>query len=328
MKKSAFILFYLLFVASLRGQDPQFSQFYAAPLCLGPSMAGVSESPRIIANYRDQWPKLSGRFITYAISYDDFFERYRSGLGLMLLQDRAGSGKLVSNLAAFSYSYRIELSRDLFIQPGISLQYAKQNINFYSLRFADQYYENTVLPSSVETPVEERSGHFDFASSALMYGKRFWIGVSADHLMKLNKNLADNDNYQLFKLSVYGGYKFILKENLINRMEQSVFVASQFRRQGQLQQMDIGVYYKRAPLIVGLWYRGVPFVSPSSSQDALIPLLGLEFGNLLISYSYDFTVSSLITTTGGANEISVAYNFDQLKTKRHRHWRAVPCPKL
>ena len=86
-----------------KGQDPQFSQFYASPLYLGPSMAGAGESSRVILNYRDQWPKLSGRYITYALSFDHFIHRYKSGVGLLLLHDNAGKGKLTTTQIGLNY---------------------------------------------------------------------------------------------------------------------------------------------------------------------------------------------------------------------------------
>ena len=64
---------------SLMAQDPQFSQFYSSPLYLGPSFAGTAGGGRIIANYRDQWPKLRSTYISYALSADYYIEKYRSG---------------------------------------------------------------------------------------------------------------------------------------------------------------------------------------------------------------------------------------------------------
>lgn len=57
----------------------QFSQYYAAPLFLAPSYAGVCNGSRISANYRNQWPEI-GMFNTYAVAYDQPLQseqRYR-----------------------------------------------------------------------------------------------------------------------------------------------------------------------------------------------------------------------------------------------------------
>ena len=45
----------------LQAQDPQFSQFYAAPLYLNPGFAGTTPYIRAGANFRSQWPSLDLR---------------------------------------------------------------------------------------------------------------------------------------------------------------------------------------------------------------------------------------------------------------------------
>jgi type IX secretion system PorP/SprF family membrane protein len=291
-------------------------------------MAGAYESSRIIANYRDQWPKLSGRFITYSLSYDDFFPKYRSGLGLLFIQDRAGGGKMVTTQVSLNYSYRLMVSyKKLYLQPGISLQYYQRSINFSSLTFADQYMGNTILPSSIEEQVISRGGHGDYSASLLLFGKNFWTGASASNLMKLNGSLAENPAYLPVKLTLFGGYKYKLSERIMSRTEQNIFVAYQLRYQAQLYQLDLGLYYKRNPFMVGLWYRGIPMISSIKSQDAIIFLAGFDFGKFSFSYSYDFTISPLITSTGGANEIILIYKFDTSKSKKKR-MGAIPCPKI
>lgn len=328
MKRVLLLMIFQLYILGAFAQDPQFSQFYAAPLYLGPSMAGVGEAPRISANYRDQWPKLSGRFITYAFSVDNFFERYRSGLGLMLLYDKAGGNKINTFQAGLNYSYRIEVTRNFYVQPGLAFQYFDRSINYNSLQFADQFFGSTVMPTSIETLPGNAKGHTDFSSSVLAFGKNFWVGITLDHMMKLNKSLEDNDMYMPLKTSFYGGYKFLIKEALLNSLEQSISVAYQYRMQAGLEQLDMGVYYKQHPFMVGVWYRGVPLLKSTQSRDAITLLGGLEFDKFAISYSYDFTVSNLITSTGGANEIALTYRFEQLKHYKRRHLGSVPCPKF
>ena len=47
-------------------QDPQYSQFYAAPQYLNPAFTGMTIQDRIVINYRHQWPSIPGAlFIIY-----------------------------------------------------------------------------------------------------------------------------------------------------------------------------------------------------------------------------------------------------------------------
>ncbi len=310
-------------------QDPQFSQFYAAPLYMGPSFAGSANMGRLILNYRDQWPKLAGRFLTYAVSYDQFIPSINSGAGIMILHDNSGSGKLTTTRAGLNYSYRIQAARNLFIQPGLQMYYYQRKIDFEKLVFSDQYFGETILPVSRETPPEMHQGHVDFTTSLLVYTDMLWAGASFDHLMRLNNTISEDLNYLPLRISIYGGLKIDLYENILNREEQHVTFAFNFKNQANISQLDLGAYYFRAPFRVGLWYRGIPVMSESTHNDAFIVSAGLLHNQLSLSYSYDVTISNLITSTGGAHEIVLMYNFNapDIGNMRNRIG-AVPCPQF
>src|SRR6185295_17434324 len=77
MLKRVVIPFALVVTAGLGdllAQDPEFTQFYANPLYLNPAFAGTARCPRICLNYRNQWPGISGTYVTYSASYDQHFD--------------------------------------------------------------------------------------------------------------------------------------------------------------------------------------------------------------------------------------------------------------
>jgi hypothetical protein len=101
--------------------------------------------------------------------------------------------------------------------------------------------------------------------------------------------------------------------------------------QGPISQLDLGINYHIDPVSIGLWYRGKPFQKTmigSINQDALIFTMGLYLKNLNIGYSYDFNVSGLSTTTGGAHEISLIYEFAAKPIARQvkKTNKLIPCP--
>jgi hypothetical protein len=89
-------------------------------------------------------------------------------------------------------------------------------------------------------------------------------------------------------------------------------------------QLDLGVYWFKNPLVLGLWYRGIP---PFNSQrgDAFILLVGYKSKNFNIGYSYDVTISNLIGQAIGSHEISMSVKF---ALPRHDKKGAVPCPEF
>ena len=81
-------------VLTATAQDPQFTQFYANPLYLNPAFAGTARCPRVVMNYRNQWPALTGTFVTTSASYDQHVDGLTGGLGLLVTHDQAGKGTL------------------------------------------------------------------------------------------------------------------------------------------------------------------------------------------------------------------------------------------
>ncbi|MCC6834868.1 MAG: type IX secretion system membrane protein PorP/SprF, partial [Cytophagales bacterium] len=104
-----------------------------------------------------------------------------------------------------------------------------------------------------------------------------------------------------------------------------------YRRQGPISQLDFGVNYHIDPVSIGAWYRGKPFEKNAIgtvNQDALILTLGLYLKDIVVGYSYDFSISELSTTSGGAHEISIVYEFVAKPINRgvKKRNRLIPCP--
>jgi len=129
-------------------------------------------------------------------------------------------------------------------------------------------------------------------------------------------------------MNIFGGAQLYKKTRLRTQFQEVISVALNFQRQAKYYQTDLGLYYFKSPLIFGLWYRGIPFVT-SQAGDAIIGLVGFKTDNLHIGYSYDFTISNLLTTTGGSHEISIIYEFNNLSIGSQRtRIRAIPCPEF
>ncbi|MED5334688.1 MAG: type IX secretion system membrane protein PorP/SprF, partial [Bacteroidota bacterium] len=91
---SATVWVALLCLGGLRAQDAQLTQFYAAAPHLNPAFAGGTLENRVAFHYRNQWPGLPGRFVSYGASYDVFIPKINSGIGVIFSSDEAGTGAL------------------------------------------------------------------------------------------------------------------------------------------------------------------------------------------------------------------------------------------
>jgi type IX secretion system PorP/SprF family membrane protein len=320
------LLSFILFLDSY-GQDPTFSQFYANPLYLAPSFAGATEEYRLGLNYRNQWPAIPGVFHTYSISFDKAMPNFNSGFGILASYDVAGSGNLSTTNIGLLYSYDFNISNDWHIRPGVHFKFYYLGLDIYKLVFNSQLTASGTSPS-VYPPPFDNIADVDFATSALAYNDRIWAGFTLDHLLVPKTSFYGDDSNVPIKFNFFGGLQLIRKTRLRVKLQETLSVALNFQKQAKFYQTDIGLYYFKSPLIFGLWYRGIPFMT-SQAGDAIIGLIGFKSDNLHIGYSYDFTISNLISSTAGAHEVSLVYEFSSFSmNSQKKRIRAIPCPEF
>lgn len=322
------MIFVFIVISDSYGQDPTFSQFYANPLYLAPSFAGATQEYRFGLNYRNQWPAVPGVFETYSISFDKAMPNFNSGIGVLATYDVAGSGDLSTTNIGLLYSYDFNINREWHIRPGVNFKFYYLGLNIGKLIFNSQLTGSGGTVPSTNPPPFDRVADVDFASSVMVYNDRIWGGFTLDHLLAPKTSFWGDDARVPVKFNLFGGMQLIKKTRLLVKMKEVLSVAVNFQMQQKFYQTDMGLYYYKEPLMFGLWYRGIPFVT-SQAGDAIIGLVGFKTNQLHIGYSYDFTISNLISSTGGAHEISLMYEFNSFSLGQQRkRIRAIPCPEF
>jgi type IX secretion system PorP/SprF family membrane protein len=337
--KKLYVLWVVLLFGALPAlaQDPQFTQFYAAPLYQNPAFAGSSHRGRAILNYRNQWPSLPRSFVTYAASVDNYFKDYNSGVGLTVVADRSGAGNLMRLQFGGQYAYELTLTRVWAFRAGFEFAYRQASLDFTKLLFSDQIGPNgnSSTTGDESAKMSARAGAFDVSAGGLIYSKRFWLGFSGLHLSQPNQSVISGSERLPIRYNITGGTNIpIASKGLSSRYNSkepatSITAAFLYKRQGDFQQADVGAYVNIEPIVFGVWYRGIPGIKNANSsvnQDAVAFLVGLKMPHYSVGYSYDLTTSTLAANTGGAHELSMSYEFDTGRYKR-KH-TAIPCPKF
>ena len=325
MRRSLTTLILLLLYSYIRAQDPQFTQFYANKLYLAPSFAGAIQQDRVSLSYRNQWPEIPGVFVSYAFSYDHNFSAFNSGVGFLFLRDVAGSGDLSTTNFGVLYSYDFKVNNWWHIRPGIHFMYTQTGLDFNKLIWNDQISPSGTTPT-IEQPTLNSKADVDFSTSLLVYSDQHWMGFTVDHLLKPRNSLYDSEEFVPMKLSVFGGTQIIRRGRLLSPIDETLSLAFLYKNQNKTNQLDLGLYWYKEPLMLGLWYRGIPLLNREKRGDAIAFLLGYKIENFSVGYSYDFTISKLISSTGGAHEISLVYLFNTTRKKQKRHM--IPCPEF
>jgi type IX secretion system PorP/SprF family membrane protein len=316
------IILFLFISSILKAQDPQFTQFYSNPLYQAPSFAGAVEGYRASLSYRDQWPSLPGQVTTATFALDYNLSALNSGLGLIVMNDRIGTSELSNLNLGLLYAYNVKINRKVFFRPGVGFYYTQRSLDYTKLVFPSELEAGgqAILPSEFSNV-----SAVDASVSGLLFISNLWMGFTADHLITPNVTFTDRINRLPIKYTLYGGYRFYKLERLIGTKRQSITVVGTYKHQGSSDQMDMGLYWSYEPIIMGVWYRDLPFIKKYSRRDALALLVGYKYKDLSVGYSYDFTISRLITNTGGAHEISLIYKFD---IEQRKKFKPIPCPSF
>lgn len=316
-------------------QDPEFSQYYASPLHLNPAFSGSANGHRFLLNHRNQWPNTASGFVTSAFAYDLQVDQFNSGMGLLLMMDRAGSANLKSTQLNFQYAYKVNFNNKWILSSGLNFGLGWRTIDFNKLLFGDQLefdVTGTIPSDDPITGTIRATNYFDLGIGGLLYNRTVWLGFSMFHLNNPNRSLIDEEAEIPVKTSIHGGFRVPLNRGPW-RSDRAASLAPSFvyKKQGRFDQLDIGAYVLYEPLIVGLWYRGIPLqqdIEDQISQDAVVVILGFELNPFEVAYSYDVTISKLgPVSSGGSHEISLKYMLNlPSRIRTNKRDKKIPCP--
>lgn len=318
-------------------QDPQFSQYYSAPLLLNPAMAGTAECYRVGMNARTQWSGLpGGAFNTASVFADLNYPDLRSGFGLMALHDNIGTPRMSSNEISGFYSYMAPVSEMVNFRFGLQGNFVSRNLSYSRLVFEDQYTGVNITNAVSGDPVREYRGvrYADFSAGILLFGDdTYWLGFSAHHLNRPHDGFYLDSRLPV-KYSLHGGYNFYLRKGPKKYKDgvTRIIPTFMYKSQDRFDQLDAGIYLIQSNLLLGVWYRGIPLKKDFKiyNSDALDVQVGIQHNDFSFTYSYDFTISRLsIRNTHGSHEISLIYQFCADWPKRRKppkRVRRLPCP--
>jgi type IX secretion system PorP/SprF family membrane protein len=258
MKNIVTIFLFLLSFSAL-AHDPQFSQYYQAPLYLNPGFTGTTAGQRLVVNHRLQWPGIPQAFSTYAASYDKYVPNLSSGFGVLFTTDRMGSAGWRTTTVNALYAYKLRLTETLVFSPGLSFGYGSNGLDRSKLRMADGLqYEGMSLDPQLNN-LETRH-YFDFSSGFLLHTSTLWLGASFAHMNKPNLSVVGEESRLGMKTAIHAGLK--MKLHTASSAQHTPYLTPSFiyRMQGNMfSQLDLGLNFHIDPVSVGAWYRGKPF---------------------------------------------------------------------
>ena len=316
--------------ASAGAQDIGFSQFYANPLYLNPAFAGSQVAPRISMTYRAQWPGLVSAFTTVSASYDQYVNDLHGGIGVLLMTDRQGDhGMLSTNLIGAMYSFRFQVARDVYVNAALQASLVNNSLHWDEayMHFPDQILADLGYSFSTHAvqPDNLSKWSVDFNAGALVFGRKWYAGLSVAHLTQPNQAFYSEDPVKM-KLTLHAGGLINVSEE--RRRQSSLGLGTPiispnvvYQMQGGMHYFNYGLYLDWMPFMVGVWFR-----NGIENADAFIFMAGVQQDYFKVGYSYDVTVSKLANNTAGAHEVTLGVLLPVPENKKKV--RAIRCPSF
>ena len=306
----------VVIINCVKAQSPQFSQFYANPIYSNPALAGDAGTPRLIANYRNQWASVGTPFQTAAFSFDSYAEDFGVGLGIQALHDQRGSA-LQSDQIAAQASYLVPFGgqKNYRFIGGLQLAWTSNRWNGNNLTYVSQFLGSVdplAMPGVNQNRISASIGGVFENVPGTDKDASYWIS-GAWHNIGVDDDISIE--HQRINFQIGTRIPFTRDPFFTNYLggdgyrESALTMSVQVRKQGTSRQLDAGFNVLNSPLILGLWYRGLLF--GETRRDALIGTAGWAMGKMLVQASYDLPVSSLGFDTG-AFEISIWYGIDAI----------------
>jgi type IX secretion system PorP/SprF family membrane protein len=303
-----------------QAQDLHFSQFFNSPLTTNPANTGFIPDAdyRLGVHYRNQWSSImSAPYKTISAFGDaqlfrNTLENGWLGVGALILSDEAGSGGLTSTKIYGSLAYHQMLGNSSLLSAGFNLGWANKRIDESKLKFPDQFdghffdHDLTTAVTFTNTSVS----YFDMQAGlnyAYFPEENIYInaGYSIHHVNRPKESFfADNSADAIIPMRHIGFINAILKVNPKVIINPNIYFTTQAKSMELMGGLNANYNlseYGDIQLVAGLYYR---------YKDAFIPVVGLEFKNIRVTFSYDVTTSSLNSFNNyrGASEFNLIKN--------------------
>lgn len=335
-KKVALQIFFVFYVSISYSQDINFSQFYEMPLLRNPALAGIYKGDmRVTSAFRNQWQVVPALFQTQALGVEVKFtpgsetDDYIS-LGLQMTNDVAGDSKLGKTqfLPMLTYHKFIGENRNTYLSAGFIAGGVSQRFNPLELRFDDQFVNGAYSPLNPTNEIFTNTNitYWDVStgislSSDFGYNHKFYIGAAYFHLNQPRVAFSAHNDIRLNRKMVFNAGL-----SLATSEYHTLILYGDYFSQGGTSQFQGGVIYRHnileyedeenLALSIGGLYRW---------NDAIIPVVKLDYYKWALGLSYDVNISRLRTASQYRGGFELTLSFKSFLKIRNSSLEKLRC---
>lgn len=328
--KNYLIFFAVLSWVEMKSQSNHFSQFHSVPMLINPAFTGyIPGAFRVAGNYRSQWgdgvTPYNSTFVSFeASSLRKLIpEGNKFGVGVSILNDKSLNGALQTNSVSLGTAYNIALDEDNINNIGLGFQgvYNERSIDYSKLTFENQFGGDGFDPTLPigETLGASKKRYFNLNAGAdyhlTLENKSFFAGVSVFNIIRPHESFQTQEFKIPIRYTLNGGGEFDVADNAI------LYLSALYQNQGNAAEITAGAAYgillgtdQNHMIKAGVWHR---------FKDAIIPYIGYKINGFQTGISFDYTISSLKTSSQLRNgfEVSIIYTApDKSVEKKYTPW--------
>lgn len=302
--------------------DVLLTQWWAVPSYYNPAATGQVDFLRIRGGARLQWLGIENAPKSFLATADMPVKigKKRIGVGVDMMNESLG---LFSNTSInIQASYKLKILKGVLsigVQGGYFM--SKFSGSKVVLPEGDDYHQGT----DEAIPTSDVTGNvFDLTAGLHYTHKYFSIGIAGQHLLdptvKLNTEGNENSETSYYETKLPRMFYFtadgnIPLKNTLFELQPAVMAVSDFTDFDL--QASLRARYNRF-LSFGVGYR---------YKDAVSVMIGAEFKNFFIGYSYDYPFSAISKASSGSHEIIAGYqiklDFSGVNKNKHRSIRLM-----
>lgn len=275
-------------------QEPLYTQYMFNTISVNPGYTGTRNALNMVFLSRLQWVGLDGAPKTNTFSMHTPIANNKMGVGFSVVADNIGPVK--NSYIALDYAYKVNLSPSLILSMGL-----KGGIyNYYAgLQGVDLGNPNAdpSFNGNLEQKMQPNAG-----VGFYLYSNRYYAGFSVPSIIE-----ASLSDYQT-------------ASSAPNSLKRHYFLMAGYV-------FDMGSDWKFKPSFIEKIVTGSPLSTDLTAHfiyqntywmgmtyrvgDAISLLLEMQVTRqLLVGYSYDYTLSNISSYSNGSHEIVISYDFD------------------
>ncbi len=318
-------------ILPVTAQDIHFSQFFEAPLWRNPSLAGIfTGDVRVQAVYRDQWNNVTNAYRTGSVNAEikmpvgnvnDFVTA-----GLQVLYDRAGTIGLATThlLPALNYHKSLSAEKSSYLSLGFMGGWVQRRFDPSKVTTNTQYEGGGLGENFLHTQYSYLDGSVGMSYNSNLNtnpNDNYYIGAAYHHFNRPKNSFYRNATIELQPKWVFsGGLRLGVTDYAY------ITIMADHTRQGSYKETVAGGMYgiklgddpdnPRYTIHAGTFLRW---------DDALIPVLKLDYTPYSVAFSYDANISKLKPSTYGRGGFEISITYTGVRKEKGEY---LLCPKF